>query len=86
MKGLPILHSFILTDSCIDIIDECSCSLNIPREKAVELLIAEGWKYTNKQPFDRGVNSPDLSEIEKRLERMEHMIESIVYAVDAIPF
>jgi hypothetical protein len=86
MKGLPILYGFKLTDSCIDIIDECSINLDIPREKAVELLIAEGWKYTNKQPFRKPTKSPDLSKIENRLERMEYMIESIVHAVDAIPF
>jgi hypothetical protein len=86
MKRLPTLYSFRLTDSCIDIIDEYSCSLNTPREKAVEILVAEGWKYTNKQPFDRGAKSPDLSEVMRRLERIEHMAEAIVYAVDAIPF
>jgi hypothetical protein len=61
-------------------------NLNIPRDKAVELLIAEGWKHTNKQPVPNPTKPPNLRELENRLERIEHMIESIVHAVDAIPF
>ena len=77
--------TFILPWAVIKIIEEYSIQLNIPRKTAVALLVAEGWKYTNKNPSENEENPLNLSEIANKLTRLESKMDELIHGLDVLP-
>jgi hypothetical protein len=65
----------------VEIISDTARQYNISQGDALCLLVEAGWESTKKQPLNRYSESPKLSEICERLERVEKEIITLLETV-----